>query len=271
MPVEAANMSVAKPFTRLTLALIGAEKSGKSRLAATARKPILHLDFDNRRESISGSKDVYALTLIDRNPSVIQPDAYPTALSVMTMIEQGATLKTIGMQYGAADWPDVKPRTIVNDSLATLSQAARNYAMYTNKDLRRTIHISGQPVYIPYSYDTWNAETASVETFLMRQLAIPTLDVIVIFHETQEEAPDSTNEKVKLTGKITVYPARYKGLIKYFNEVWRVSRETSTIPTIQLLPDFRFTAATNLDFSKLQPHEVKPDISFLIEKATGGV
>ena len=268
MPVEAVTMETATPFDRLRLALVGKQKGGKSRTAATARKPVLFFDFDKRRESIAGLKDVYALTFVDPLPPM-QPDGFSNALTVLSMIEQKATLKTIGEKFGQQGWPDVRPKTVVNDSLDTMSKSARDYAMFTNKDLRRILNVGGTQVFMTNGWDTWGAEMNMVESLILRELGIPELDVIVIFHETPEEAPGSTNEKPQYTGKVDVYPGRYRGLLKYFNEVWRVSREQGNIPTMQVLPDYRFTAASNLDFSKIPANEMRPDISYLIERTVG--
>lgn len=270
MPVEAADMSMAQPFGRLTLVLVGAEKSGKSRLASTARKPILFLDADKRREAIAGKPGVYALSFADAQYPQ-QPDSYSNMLTVMTMIEQGKTLKDIGAAFGQPNWPAQRIKTIVNDSLTSIGKAAGAYAMYTNKDLRREITIGGGKLYFPNGWDTWNAETTAVEALIMRQLAISDLDVICIFHETYEKDVVASSEKAtKYTGKITVYPHRHQGLVKYFNEVWRVSREFNPIPQIQVIPDYRFnTAATNLDFSKIPASEMKPDIEYLINRSLG--
>jgi hypothetical protein len=127
---------------------------------------------------------------------------------------------------------------------------------------------------MPGGWDAWNAETESVFSAVMRAMAMRSLDIILIFHESAQETADSTSDKPKFTGKLDLYPARYRVFNKYFSEVWRVSRETGgTIPKIQVVPDFRFTASSNLDFSKLKPEQLNPpagpNISELIKIATG--
>lgn len=261
MPVEATIMETAQPFDRLRLALVGEEKSGKSRLAATARKPILFMEFDGRREAIAGKKDVYCLSFRDeRWPK--QPAAFNEMLTYLTRIESGETLDTL-IGNGA---PKVRPKTLVWDSIQTIAKSAFDYGLYTNKDLRREISIADMKVFLSKGWDGRNAEMSLVESLILRGLGIQDTDNIVILHETNEEAPGSTSEKRTYTGRIGVFPVRYKLLLKYFNEVWRLTR-TSDVPQIQVIPDYRFTAATNLDFSKIPASEMRPDIEYLISRA----
>lgn len=267
--LEGVAMEKAQAFDRLRLILVGKEKSGKSRTAATARKPILFLDYDKRRESIAGLKDVYALTFTDPQYPM-QPTAYADTLTVMTALEQGKDIKDLNP--GFKDVPaGSKVKTLVCDSLSSFAKCAMAYALYSNSDIRRSINVGGTQIYTAGGWDAWGAEMGMVEQVLMRQLGLPGVDVIYIFHETDEEMAGSTPEKPVFTGRVGLWPNRYKGLQKFFNEVWRVSREQGNIPTIQVMPDYRFTAATNLDFSKIPPNEMKPDISYLIERSLNGV
>lgn len=69
------------------------------------------------------------------------------------------------------------------------------------------------------------------------------MNVICILHECMEEDERSTQENPIYTGKIEVYPRRYNSLLMYFNEVWRLRRESGRIPTIQFDPDNKFVQA----------------------------
>jgi hypothetical protein len=270
MPIEAASMEQATAVDRIHMALVGPGKSGKSRLAATAREPVLFIDADNRRESLAGIKGVYALTIMDSLESGRQPTAYNDMLTLATHIEQGKTLKTIGEIYGAQGWPDVRPRTLVDDSLFSIARCASNYILYTNKDIRREMVVVGGKLQIRGSRDFWNFEIPAVENLIFRQLAIKDLDLIVIYHEQPEEAPNSTEDRKILTGRIDVYPGRYRNLLLNFNEVWRITRE-KIVPTVQVLPDQRFSASTTLDFSKVTPDKFVPNIKRMIELGAGKV
>jgi hypothetical protein len=135
------------------------------------------------------------------------------------------------------------------------------YNLYCSPKIRREINIGGKmSVFFPGGFDAWNAEMSTMENFILRLLALP-LNVIVTFHEAAEEAPDSTQENPKFTGRISPFPVRHGRLLRYFNEVWRLERN-GQVPTVQLVPDYRFTTATNLLLDKVE----RPDISFLIDQ-----
>lgn len=243
---------------RLRIAAIGKEKSGKSRLAATGRKPVLFLDTDQRRDSVAGIKDVFAITYADP-PWPKQPEGFPEMLDTLTALERGATVGQL--IEGSKD--ERTPATVVLDSVSTTSNLIMSYELYSNKDLRREVSIGGKmTVFFPKSFDAWNAEMKTMESLVLRLLGLP-MDVICIFHEAAEEAPDSTEEHPRYTGKVTPFPARHGRLLKYFNEVWRVER-AGQIPTVQLAPNFFFTAATTLLVDRVE----KPDISDLIRLHT---
>lgn len=260
--IEKVSMTQATPFDRLQLAIIGPEKGGKSRLAATGRKGVLFADTDGRRASLAGIKDVYAATLTDKG-GYMMPTAFSELIDLVVELEKSRKLTDLGFTPSSGGATEVK--TFVFDSIQTVAKAAMAYALYNNKDLRRDISIGGKMnISMSRSYDGWGAEMGMVEQLVTRTLAIPDLDVIIILHETLEEAADSTEEKPRYTGKIGIYPPRYKRLLKYFNEVWRVTRDQN-IPRVQVIADYSFTAATNLN---LDANSVdKPDIAYLINKA----
>jgi hypothetical protein len=251
-------MEKATAFEKLTLLEVGPEKGGKSRLAATGRKPVLFLDYDRRAAAVSGIPGVFAITkpLIDPAwPN--QPTAYQQTLNILGELEQHK------IDLGDASGPKL-PKTLVFDSVASFAKCAGAYAWFTTPDIRRTISVGGQQFHLPKGFDGWNAEMSLVESAILRALAIPDLDVICTLHEQPEEAPESTNEKPSFTGKFAIYPTRYKLLLKWFNEVWRVTREDANGPKIQVVPNWQFTsAATNLGITLVD----KPDISYLIDKA----
>jgi len=254
------------PFDKLKLALIGTEKSGKSRLAVTGRKPILVCDFDQRRESIAGTPGVYIATFRDRGHPY-QPEAFGELLDLLTKLETNLDLLKCG--FDVLEGTILK--TIVLDSISTLAQAAMSYALYTTKEIRREINIGGKiTVQIPKSYDAWGAEMSMVTGVLFRVLALP-IDVIITLHETAEESPDSSNESPKFTGRIDVFPVRYKRLLKYFNELWRVSRDTGTVPKVIIAPDWKFTTATCLDLDGVETPNIEAMIAKHISRHKGDI
>src|SRR5207245_9609689 len=116
--------------------------------------------------------------------------------------------------------------------------------------------------------DAWRAEMREVRKNLLSLMSLPT-DTIITLQETAEETPDSTTEKKKFTGKIDVYPSRYRMLLKYFPEIWRVKLTQSVVnnrsaitPKVFPLPTYEFDCGTTL---LLDPQE-EPNIEVMLAK-----
>lgn len=271
MSTELTNMETATPFDKLKLAIVGKEKAGKSRLAVTGRKPVLLLDFDQRKESVAGTPGLFAATIADPGASFMQPTALSETLDLLSKLEKEATLSDLGFTNTNPvtnsvqvlnDYLKMRPQTLIVDSCQTFAKTAMRYALFSSKEIRREINVGGKmQVFVPKGFDAWNGEMDMVEQALLRMLALP-MDVIWTFHESPEEAPDSTSESPKFTGRVDVFPARYKRLIKWFNEVWRVEREGVPVPTVLTSPSYQFTAATclNIDGREL------PNIETMVQK-----
>lgn len=252
--IEAKVMSEAAPIEKLKLMLVGKEKNGKSRLASTARKPILFHDHDNRAEALNGIPGVYVLSYVDPQwPK--QPEASEEQLDVLGQLENNLDLSKLVLK-GKRLFPTAPDKTIVRtnviDSLATLSRNVMQYAMHNTPSLRREIAFGKTKVFLPSGWDTWNADMKGIEPVILRFLALPT-DTVLIMHEIKEEAEESTDEKKIFTGKVSVYPARHAALIKYFNELWRVKLTPTVInnksviaPKVYPLPTYEFDAATTM-------------------------
>ncbi len=277
--IEGRTAQTASAFDRLMLLLVGREKSGKSRTAATARKPILVHDHDGRWQSLAGLPDIYIITYSDSLKPAEQPSAFNDHLTILTYLEQGYSLRALAKVIGMKDWerwPDVRPRTNVTDSMSSLGKQAMDYNLYANKDLRREIKVGGRSLFFTNGWDSWNAETASLYSSVMRLVAMKDIDIILTFHETDEQAAGSSYDKKVFTGKKDIFPDRYRIFNKYFSEIWRVSRESGNVwPTIQVTPDFRFAASSNLDFTRLKPEQINvpgkgPNIADMITVLMGG-
>lgn len=260
-------MEDAPPSKKLKLALVGEEQNGKSRLAATARKNILFHDFDDKKESLQGLPGVYVITYRDPKwPN--QPTASQDFLTNISKLEQSLDLADLGFKVPKG----TLVRTNVVDSIQTCGKAAQAYAMYNNKDLRREITFGGHKVFIPSGWDAVNSEMGEVDNFILRLLALPT-DTIITLHETDEKAADSTPEKPKYTGKIDVYPPRFRMLLKYFPEVWRVRLTQVTltgpngarlqyVPRVYPLPTHEFSSGTTLLLDQVE----EPNIEAMLKK-----
>ena len=229
--------------TDLQMLIVGAEKSGKSELSATAPDPVLFLDFDLRAGSLASRKGVYALTFRDPGSSLDQPTAFNELLDTISKLEKSLSLKELGFANAA---PDLLVKTVVFDSASTIANSARRYVLYSNpKDLAYVINLGKSQFRVPRNWHGWTTEMEMVESAIVRCLGIKGLNVIVNLHETKEEAEDSTEEQPKYTGFITVFPVRYRVLLKYFNEVWRLERKAEGPPLIQCNPNGVFTKASS--------------------------
>lgn len=254
MPIEFHIVETEEPTKKLKLVIVGEEKTGKSRLAATGRKNVLVHDFDNRAESLQGQKGVYVISYVEKQwPD--QPDAAQKFLDVMGRIEKSLDIHDLGDIIPAAR---AVPKgtfiqTNVIDSIYTMGKAFNQFAIYGSKDIRREIKFAGYTVQLGSGWDAWNSEMIPVENNILRILALP-CDTIITMHEAMEETDDSTSEKRKYTGKIGVYPARYQRLIKYFNEVWRtelsqvVGKDNKSVylPRVYPLPNYKFNASSTM-------------------------
>ena len=271
--IEAREMEKETSTGRLRVAVIGPEKNGKSVLISTCPGITLYLDFDQRAEALAGKKGIYALTL--RDPQYLK---MPVKLAkrcwiFLTALEQSLDLSKLKDKTGRILFPNVKPETIINnlafDSMSSFAEAVMYYETYNNKDLSRAVKIGPNlEVRFAKNYDAWEGEKKAVQSMVMRAFALP-LSVFCVFHEVSEEADTSTNEKPQYTGRVCIYPVRYRVLLKYFNEVWRVKLTavpTTTgqvyLPRVYPLPDYSMDAATTMLLDKVE----EPNISAMIEK-----
>jgi hypothetical protein len=263
MPIEFRIMSEEPPVAKLKIALVGKEKNGKSRTAATARPNVLVHDFDNRAEALQGLRGVYVISYVEPQwPK--QPEAAQKFLDNLAKLEESLDLADLGFKCPKGTIVG----TNVIDSVQTFGRAFQNYALYGQKDLRREISFPGMKVFLPGGWDAWNAEILPVENSILRVLALPS-DTVIVLHEIAEETPDSTSEKPKFTGRIGVFPVRYQRLIKYFNELWRVKLiQTSKdnkhvyLPKVFPLPTYEFDCATAM----LLDQQEEPSIVEMIKK-----
>ena len=262
MPIELSNMEEVTEVGKMKLAIVGYEQNGKSRLAATARKPVLVHDFDNKRESLRGLPGVYVMSYVDPVwPN--QPTAAQDFLTTIGKLENSLDLFDLGFKVAKGTYV----KTNVVDSMQTLGKAAQNYAMHNSPGLRREITFGGHKVFIPSGWDAVNAEMKEVENFVLRLMALPT-DTIIILHETSEEADGSTPEKKIYTGRADVYPPRYRMMLKYFPEVWRVKltqvvegNKVYFAPRVYPLPNSEFDSGTTMMLNAVE----EPDIQKMLD------
>lgn len=270
--IEGRSMETESSTGRLRVAVIGPEKNGKSVLTSTNPGTTLVLDFDGRAEALAGKKGIYAITFKDPG-GIKMPQAAEEVGDVMTGLEASLDLSELKTKMGQRIFPNVPKGTIINsitfDSISSFAKMMMDYETYNNADLCRKIKIGpGLEIRVARNYDAWNAEEQGVVSAIMRAFALP-INVFCILHEEPEEALDSTDEKPKYTGRISVYPRRYRKMLKYFNEVWRVRLTPIAspsgqryLPRVYPLPDYTMDAATTMLLDQVE----EPDIAKMIAK-----
>ena len=268
--IDAKSMETEVSSDLLHVALVGPENNGKSVLCTTAPGIKLFMDYDQKKQVIAGKKDVKAITFKNAGASYMLPDAAEEILDVMTGLETSLDLFNLKDKKGAKLFPDVPEGTIVknliHDSMASLGKIIMDYELYSSGDLRREIKIGPKlSINIPKNFDAWNAEMKGVESIVMRSFALP-VNIFCTFHERAEEAPDSSIERPKYTGRVSLYPVRYRDLLlKYFTDIWRVKLTNVGgvyTPRVYVLPDFSHDNGTSMRLDAVE----EPDISKMIEK-----
>lgn len=253
LPEGAAYLKDRSPLDQLKLAIIGPPKGGKSRLAATApKKPIYYFDFDGRLASLAGIDGVYGKTYAE-STNMTKSDAWMEADKDMGMFEMNK-LKNMPI-----------PATFVFDSITTLGEAAMRYVVVNDSGVRKELRIGTKTMYTPGGSNTFQAyreETNLIGNFVHRGIELGS-DIITIFHERAEEAPTSTIENPRYTGRMSVTPPRMSALLILFNELWRVTpQEYGNQYKVYTKATEKFTGATCLQIEA----EEEPDINKMIAK-----
>jgi hypothetical protein len=243
---------------KLKVAIIGPPKSGKSWFACTAPGFIKHYDFDDRKESLGLLPQelkvkINSSTLRDTlsNPTVI--DALESDLSTFKY------RKLKGLPI---------PDTYVFDTISNLiANGVRNGYLKHNPKDGRSIRIAGTTQQIGISYDLINVTTRCLEYFLTEFGALG--NVIFVFHERDEkDKAESTPDKIKYTGLVTIEPQFAANILTLFNEVFRIqvigSGVANTPAKFQVTckPDNEMRAATTLMIDAIEP----PNLMDMIKK-----
>jgi hypothetical protein len=241
---------------RLKVAICGEKKSGKSKLIAdTARKPLLHYDFDDRRESIAGAKDTIIKTLIDSDS--ITPQAWGILESDLSSLEYAKRNGTLPL------------KSLALDSATYLRQIAENQMMKDTNMMRRA-KIGLTSYQIAQGWDAINYVHRMLYTLLRRLFALD-IDIYVVFHTRNEkDRVKSTKEETFYTDRLTVDPQNLDVLLPMFNETWRTFVDLDGNFKLQVKQDFRFNAATALKIGQDMGIE-NPDIQALLQKNAANV
>jgi AAA domain len=236
---------------RLKVAICGEKKSGKSKLIAdTARKPLLHYDFDDRRESIAGAKDTVIKTLIDPDSTI--PQAWSILESDLASLEYAKRNRNLPI------------KSLALDSATYLRQIAENQMM-KDTSLMRMAKIGLTRYQIAQGWDAINYVHKMLYQLLRRCFALD-IDIYVVFHTRNEkDRVKSTKEETVYTDRLTVDPQNLDVLLPMFNETWRTFVDTDSNFRLQVKQDWRFNASTTLNVGENGGVE-NPDIQALLEK-----
>jgi hypothetical protein len=281
--------------------LVGDKKSGKSQLAATAPGNKLFLEFDRRLAALRThprAKEIYGLEFADNLNSQTSPMAFVEMTDILSKLEKSPRLRDLHSSFESVG--DKLVDTIIFDSVQTIGDAARRYVMFNAPDVTRAFTMGQKTYRIAKTYHAWGGEVEMVtgailqarallhckqclesvtykkdqtgtatlshtDTKIVDHKPVPrAMNVIAILHECMEQDERSTEENPIYTGKIEVFPRRYNTLLVYFNEVWRLTRESGRVPVVKCDPDGKFLqAATALGIDKI----MRPDISEVLSNA----
>jgi hypothetical protein len=290
------------PTDELALLEVGDKKAGKSWLAATAPGNIFFLDFDQRLNALRShpnARNVYGMTFADPTDTNLMPTAFNEMLNLLAKLEKSPFLRDLHDTF--KDCGDKVVDTIVFDSVQTISDSARRYVLYNggtgDGGLAKGFTIGGRTYRIPKSFHAWGGEMEMVTGAILQGRALlhckkcwksvtftqvngtgvtthtdtkivdhrpepRAMNIIVTLHEAMEQDERSTAENPIYTGKIEVFPRRYHTLLVYFNEVWRLTRESGRIPRVYCDPDGKFVqAATALGVADIKVADIQQVLS----------
>lgn len=249
---DAALMTAIDQFK---IAIVGPPKGGKSKLAATCRKPAFMAEFDGREASVAGTTGLTIKSYVDVDP--INPYGVSNFMIDIGKFEYSKSQNKL----------EDLPKTIIIDSMTYFAKAAMNFTMANNSAGVTTLVLAGKKIRLARGYDPYEGEMGIMLGIISRCFALG-VDVICCFHETDEEAPDSTQDKPKYTGKKNVHPPRLTKLLPLFNELWRVVPDSSGKYEVQVKADYTFLGGTVL--SGLLNKE-EPNIEKMITKHLAAV
>lgn len=233
---------------RLKIAIVGKPKSGKSWFAASAPKPVMVYDFDDRAESLAGKEGVFVKTVIDLDQS------RPTAMK-----EVESDLSTF--KYRQEQNKPI-PATSVFDTVTNMIRYMENEAFSQESSLYRGLKVTpSKSIRLRKGWDAINAVDAYVNYIIgeFSQLG----NLIFVFHsKAEKDVTESTAEKTVYTDQITVDPQRMAKVLSLFNEVYRIEITENNIYKVTCKANYEFTASTTLLIDEIE----EPDIMKIIEK-----
>lgn len=225
----------------LRIAILGKPKSGKSWLAATARKPVRYYDHDNRAASLEGKPGLF----ITSRPTMLEVE---TDLSIL----KANKVKKLPL-----------PATIVHDTVTYMNRAMEEEIFRQDPKLARSIRVGNSTmVKIRNSWDVINGIQRYMEYLIAEYTALG-VDFIFVFHEKDEkDKTESTPQETKYTGLVTVDPQYLQNSLSLFNEVYRITVDGNRKYQVTCRPNWDVSASTTMMLDPLE----EPDIQKMIEK-----
>jgi hypothetical protein len=235
---------------RLHVAICGPPGSWKSNtIARTARKPLLHYDFDDRKESIAGLSQVTIKTLIDRTDE--EHIAWMQLENDVSVLEY---LKEKNQQPF---------KSIALDSFTFLRQYAEHQFIADCGDLKKAkFHIGNTNYIIPRGWDAVVGVQKMLQGIIRRLFAL-NVDIYAVFHTKPEKDNNKTTaEKIIYKDTLTVEPENLKMLLPMFNDKWRMIYDNGKF-VVQMKCNWEFAASTVL---KNVNEQEDADIQKMLEK-----
>lgn len=239
---------------RLKVAICGDSKTGKSNvIARSSRKPLIHYDFDDRAESIAGTKDTIIKTLYDKN------DTTPTAWS-----EFESDISTLEYLKEKKQLPF---KSIAIDSVTFLRKYAEHQLLKDSASTSRAKLKVGTTEYlVPKDWDAVTGIQHMLETMFNRLFSLG-IDVYATFHTRLEKDQNKSTQTVAVyKDSLTIDPPNLKMLLPKFNDQWRTFVDGGKY-MVQLKPNWQFNAATVL---KNMDNNEEADIQKMLEKHNNG-
>lgn len=245
--------SINPTTSKLKIAILGMPKSGKSWFAATAPKPIMYYDFDNRAVSLAGKPGLKIKTLVDINQNS------PVA---MKQIEKDLS----AFKYAKSKGEPI-PTTFVFDTVTYLRNCIENEIFAQDSGMARKIKVgTSTSILKGKNYDVVSGVQGYMQ-YLVQEFS-DLGNLIIVFHEKDQKDRDkSTKDETAYTGKITVDPQFLENLLTLFNEVFRIEVKGNAgalapTYTVTCRASYEVNASTTLLVDAKEP----PDLMAMLAK-----
>jgi len=216
----------------LRLAIVGPPGEGKSWLAATAPKPIMYYDFDNRAASLRGKHGIKIKTLVDSNPN------NPT---VINELENDLTLFK-----SAKSSKQAIPATFVFDSATYLKKSMENSLLKSEASMGLSFRLSPTKTFKTASAMTTANVIRNFFEYFINEFGVLG-NIVFVFHTKDQIDKDKTTKaETKYTGMYTTEPQYLETVLSIFNERWRLERDFNFNYKVHTRNDRQFAAITSL-------------------------